>query len=154
MKEYQFPKNYSFVLCSPFCFFFPFLSSHDGDFDINTGLEVDGGELLDGVLGSVEVDEALVDVHLEAVPGVGTVTARSLTGDVVEGAGGEADGATDGDGVLLVALGDFLGAGDEVSHDLLDGGGVSGPESDADLVVLRFTALLNDVSHLEVLDFF
>ena len=103
--------------------------------------------MLDGVLGSVEVDEALVDLHLEAVPGVGTVTARGLTGDVVEGAGGEADGSLDGDGVLFVALGDFLGAGDEVRHDLLDGSSVAGPESDANLVVLRFTGLLHDVSH-------
>ena len=130
--------------------FFVFLSSHDGDFDINTGFEVDGGELLDGVLRSVEVNEAFVDLHFEAIPGVGTVTARSLTGDVVEGAGGETNGSLDGDGVLFVALGDFLGARDEVGHDLFDGSGVARPESDANLVVLRFTGLLHDVSHNEM----
>ena len=125
-----------------------YLSSHNGNFDIDTGLEVDGGELLDGVLGSVEVNEAFVDLHLIAVPGVGTVTARALTSNVVEGAGGETDGATDGDGVLFVALGDFLGARDEVGHDLLDGSGLAGPEGDANLVLLGFTALLHDVSHV------
>lgn len=123
------------------------LGSHDGNFDINTGLEVDGSELLDGVLGSIEVNEAFVDLHLVAVPGVGTVTARRATGDVVEDAGGETDGALDGDGVLFVALGDFLGARDEVRHDLLDGSSLAGPEGDADLVLLGFTALLDDFSH-------
>ena len=126
---------------------FVFLSSHNGNFDINTGLEVDGSELLDGVLGSIEVNKAFVDLHFIAIPGVGTITARSLTSDVVEGAGGETDGSLDGDGVLFVTLGNFLGARDEVGHDLFDGSSVAGPESDADLVVLRFTALLNDVSH-------
>ncbi len=33
----------------------------DGDLDLNSGLNADGGDLLDHVSGGVQVDEALVD---------------------------------------------------------------------------------------------
>lgn len=42
--------------------------------DLNTHLELDRGDVLDNVSGSVEVDETLVDPHLESVPGLGTLT--------------------------------------------------------------------------------
>lgn len=97
----------------------------DGDVNIDTSGDLDVGDLLGGLLGGVEVDDTLVDVHLIGVPGVGTVTARGLTGGVLEGLGGHADGALDLDVELL-------SAGHEVGGGLLDGLGVAGGEGDAD----------------------
>lgn len=85
-------------------------------------------DLLDDLAGRVEVDEALVDLELVAIPGLGTLTARlrtrwltnesqrsktdthSLTGGDLEDLGGKADGALDTE--LLV-----LGAVDQVRRD-------------------------------------
>ena len=41
----------------------------------------------------MEVDEALVHLQLVAIPGLGTLTARGLTGGNLEVLGGETDGA-------------------------------------------------------------
>ena len=68
-----------------------------------------GGDAYDLGRG-VEVDEALVDAHLEAVVGVGTLTARGLAGHDLEVLGRDADRALNVE--LLV-----LGTGDEeVAH--------------------------------------
>lgn len=83
------------------------VGGEDGDLDLDTGLEGDGGDLLDDLRGAVEVDETLVDLHLESVPGLGALTARGLAGGVGEHLGGETDGALDTQ--LLV-----LGSGDQV----------------------------------------
>merc|ERR1719350_1768341 len=48
--------------------------------NLHTRLDVDGGDLLDDLGGRVQVDDTLVDPHLEIVPGLGTLTARSLPG--------------------------------------------------------------------------
>ena len=48
--------------------------SGNGDLDLNSGLERDRGDLLDDLGRRGKVDEALVDAHLEAVPGLGTLT--------------------------------------------------------------------------------
>eukprot|EP00455_Lapot_gusevi_P006700 TRINITY_DN1286_c0_g1_i13.p1 TRINITY_DN1286_c0_g1~~TRINITY_DN1286_c0_g1_i13.p1 ORF type:complete len:102 (+),score=8.94 TRINITY_DN1286_c0_g1_i13:220-525(+) len=77
----------------------------DGDLNINASLDVDGGDALDDLLLGEQVNDAFVDLHLIDVPGVGTVTARGLTGGDLQGAGGQADGTADLD--LLV-----LGAGE------------------------------------------
>ena len=37
-------------------------------------LDVDGGDLLDDLGGGMQVDDALVDSHLELVPCLGTLT--------------------------------------------------------------------------------
>ena len=42
---------------------------NDGHLDLDGGVDVDRGDLLDDLSGRVQVDEALVDAHLEAVPG-------------------------------------------------------------------------------------
>ena len=39
-----------------------------------TRLDVDGGDLFDDLRGRVQVDDALVDSHLEFVPSLGTLT--------------------------------------------------------------------------------
>lgn len=79
-------------------------------FDLDTGFDADRGDLLDDLRGAVEVDETLVDLHLEHVPGLGAVTARGLAGGDAEGLGGHADGSLD-----LERL--FLGAVNEVRAD-------------------------------------
>ena len=43
-------------------------------FHLHAGLDVDGGDLLDDLGGGVQVDDTLVDPHLELVPGLGTLT--------------------------------------------------------------------------------
>lgn len=58
----------------------------------------------------MEVDEALVHLQLVAIPGLGTLTARGLTGGDPEDLGGETDGALDLE--LLV-----LGTVDQVVRD-------------------------------------
>ena len=50
----------------------------DCDLDLNPRLNRDGRDLLHDLRGRVQVDDALVDAHLEAVPCLGTLTARRL----------------------------------------------------------------------------
>lgn len=52
----------------------------NGDFHLNTGFDADGGDLLNNFGWTVQVNQALVDPHLEAIPGFGSFTARSLSG--------------------------------------------------------------------------
>ena len=73
----------------------------------------------------MKIDHALVNAHLESIPGLGTFTARGLPGGDTQGLGGHADGALD----LEVLL---LGAADELAADLLQGLDVPGGEGDAD----------------------
>ena len=54
------------------------LSVSDGDLDLHTRFDGDGGDLLDDLGGRVKVDHALVDAHLEAVPRLGALAARGL----------------------------------------------------------------------------
>lgn len=68
-------------------------SVSDGDLDLNSGLDGDGSDLLDDLRGGVEVEDALVDAHLEAVPGVGSLSAGRLAGHDLELLGGQAHGA-------------------------------------------------------------
>jgi len=75
----------------------------------------------------VEVDETLVDPHLELVPGVGTLSGGCLTGGDPELLGGEPDRS--GNLELLVD-----GTTLEVGADLLEVLDVPGGEGDADAV--------------------
>jgi hypothetical protein len=106
---------------------YSFLSGNR-DLNLDTSLDVDN-DLLDDFGWGVKVDEALVDLHLEAVPGLGTLTTRRLAGRDLEGLGGQADGALDAE-----VLG--LGAVDELLAHLLDRLDVARRESDADAVGL------------------
>lgn len=107
-----------------------------GDLALDTGLEVDGGELLDNLGGGVEIDQTLVDLHLEAVPGLGTLTAGGLAGGDAEDLGGETDGALDTEVLVLGTL-------DQVGADLLEVLDVAGGEGDADAVDGGLDLLLN-----------
>lgn len=77
------------------------------------------------------LDETLVDAHLVAVPGLGTLTARGLAGGDLEGLGGQADGALDAQVLALGAL-------DQLGADLLEGLDLAAGQGDADLVGLLY----------------
>lgn len=70
-----------------------------------------------------------MDAHLEAVPGLGTLTARGLAGGDLEGLGGQADGT-----LCAEVLG--LGAVNDLGADLLEDLDLAGGQGDADLVAL------------------
>ena len=75
------------------------------------------------------LDKALVDAHLILVPGLGTLTARSLAGGDVQSLGRETDGTLD-----LQRLG--AGTVHQLLAHLLEGGDLAGGEGDTDLVDL------------------
>jgi len=99
----------------------------NGDLDVDAGLDVDGRDLLDGVLRRVEVDQALVDLHFEALPRVGAVTARALARDDDKGARWQPDGAAGADLLLLCAA-------KQVTANLLESLWVAAAHGDADFV--------------------
>ena len=116
----------------------------DGDLDLYSGLDGDGGDLLDDLGGGVQVDDALVDAHLEPVPRLGSLSAGRLAGGDAEGAGGHPHGALGAEVLLLGPL-------DQVGADLLQGLDVAGGQGDADAVDGRVLGrgLLVLVSRLE-----
>ena len=75
------------------------------------------------------LDETLVDAHLVAVPGLGTLTARGLAGGDLEGLGGQTDGALDAEVLVLGTL-------DDLGGNTLEDLDLAGGEGDADLVAL------------------
>lgn len=134
--------------------------SSNGDLDLDTGLNVDN-DLLDDLGGGSQavvvfvslcmfllassprrgaprgeggcnvLDETLVDAHLVEIPGLGTLTARSLTGGDLEVLGGQTNGALDGE---VLALGTL----EELRADLLEGGDLAAGQGDPDLVSLLY----------------
>ena len=85
----------------------------------------------------MQVQDALVDAHLEAIIGVGTLTARRLADAKAEDLGGHADRASN---LHLLLLSLVL----ELEAHLLKGLDLGGAESDADLVernLLDFSTL-------------
>lgn len=66
----------------------------DDKVDINTGVDSEVSDFLDNARGAVNVDDSLVDSHFESVPGLGTFTARTLTGGDLENLSGDADGSS------------------------------------------------------------
>lgn len=75
------------------------------------------------------LNQTLVDAHLVEIPGLGTLTARGLTGGDLEVLGGQADGALDAE---VLALGTL----NELGADLLEGLDLAGGQGDTDLVGL------------------
>ena len=66
-----------------------FLCVCDGDLHLYAGFNADGSDLLHNLRRTVKVDETLVDPHLEAIPGLGTLTAGGLPGGDAKGLKGE-----------------------------------------------------------------
>jgi uncharacterized protein with LGFP repeats len=77
---------------------------------VNTGVDSEVGDLLNDAGGAVDVNDSLVNAHLEAVVGVGTITAGGTTSGDGQHLGGDADDAT-GLVALLFGPGDDFGAG-------------------------------------------
>jgi len=125
-------------------------SRRDSNLDLNAGLERDRSNLLDDLTRRVQVDEPLVNLELVAVPGLGTLTARRLTGGDLEDLGGKANGALDTQLLVLCAV-------DQITAELLEVAHVTASEGDPDFVdfglngsacgIVVFFAL-RDVTHL------
>ena len=81
----------------------------NGDFNFNSGFNGDGGNLLDDFRGRVQVDQTLVDLHLELVKGFGTVTTRRLTGGDAKDLGGETNGTLDLELLVFGTLNEVAG---------------------------------------------
>ena len=103
------------------------LSVGDGDLNLDSGLDGDGGDLLDDLRGGVQVDHPLVDPHLEPVPGLGSLSAGRLPRGDPQGLGRHPHGAFGLQVLLLRTL-------DQVGADLLQGLDVAGRQGDADPV--------------------
>ena len=88
----------------------------------------------------MQVDDALVDAHLEPVPGLGALTARGLPGGDLQGLGGHPDGSLH---LQLLVFGSL----DQITADLLQRLHVTGSQSDPDTVdgsvLLNTFAILN-----------
>lgn len=95
------------------------------DLHIHTGLDGDVGDLANLVSGRVQVDDALVDSHLEAIVGVGTLSIGGLASHEAQNLGGHADGAG-----YLEVLDESLVL--KLGAHLLDRGDVSGGQGDSD----------------------
>ena len=63
----------------------------NGDLNLYARLDANGRDLFNDLCWAVEVDEALVDSHLEAVPRLGTLSAGSLPRCDAQGLGGHTD---------------------------------------------------------------
>lgn len=105
------------------------LSRINRDFDNNSGLNADRSNLLDDISGRAQVDKALMDAHLKAIPSISTLSTGRLAGGDLECLGGHADGALDAK--VLV-----LGAADEVRANLLQALDVARRQCDADALLL------------------
>ena len=54
------------------------LGISNGDFHLDSRLNTDGSDLLDNFRRTVQVNESLVDPHLESIPSLRTFTTRSF----------------------------------------------------------------------------
>ena len=99
----------------------------DDNLHIHTGIDGDVGQLSHHLGRRVEIQNALVDAHLEAIEGVGTLTAGGLADQKSELLGGHSDGAGNFK-VLLKSL--VLEFGTHSLNSL----NVSGSQGDADAV--------------------
>merc|ERR1719325_261579 len=59
----------------------------NGYFNLYSWFDGDRGDLLDDLGRRMKIDHALVDSHLEAIPGFGTFSTRSLSGGDPQGLG-------------------------------------------------------------------
>ncbi|TNV86313.1 hypothetical protein FGO68_gene12968 [Halteria grandinella] len=111
--------------------------------DIYAGVDSEVGDFLNNAGRAVNVDDSLVDAHLESVPGLGTLTARRLTGGDLEDLGRDADGS-----LGLVAL--VLRAGNDLSACSFEGLGLSASEGHSDSLDLFVDLLTLDLFLLDV----
>eukprot|EP00357_Protocruzia_adherens_P035909 CAMPEP_0115000310 /NCGR_PEP_ID=MMETSP0216-20121206/16679_1 /TAXON_ID=223996 /ORGANISM="Protocruzia adherens, Strain Boccale" /LENGTH=136 /DNA_ID=CAMNT_0002365379 /DNA_START=473 /DNA_END=883 /DNA_ORIENTATION=+ len=68
------------------------LTVSNNQLNIYTRVDSDGGDFLDFVGGGGQINNSLVDFHLETIPGVGTFSIGGLSGGDVQVLGGHSDG--------------------------------------------------------------
>ena len=76
----------------------------DDEGHVDGAVDLERGDVLDHGGGAVDVDHSLVDLHLESVPGVGSLTAGGLSGGHAEVLGGDSNGSL---GLVAEVLGSF-----------------------------------------------
>lgn len=94
--------------------------------DLNARLNIDN-DLLDHLSRRIEIDQTLVNPHLEHIPRLAALTAGCLSGRDLQSLGGEADGTFDAQVLRFGAL-------EELGAYLLEGGDFAAGQGDADLV--------------------
>jgi len=99
----------------------------NGNLNLNSGFNGDGGDLLNDLRGRVQVDQTLVNSHLETIEGLGTVTTRRLTGGDTENLGRKTDGTLNLE--LLI-----LGTLDKIRRDLFQVLDIARSQGDTDTV--------------------
>ena len=110
----------------------------DDEGDVNTSVDSEVGDLFDNGAGAPDINDSLVDSHLEVIVGVGTVTARGTARCDSQDLGGDSLGTGN-----LVAL--LLGTGDDLGASVFKGLDVTAAEGHSDLVdvFVDFFALLH-----------
>jgi len=126
------------------------ISGRDSNLDLNARLQADASDLLDDLAGRVQVDEALVNLQLKAIPCLRTFTTRSLTSGDLEDLSGETDGAFYSELFIFRSV-------DEVGRELLEVLDIATGEGNTDLVDfglgdwctggIIFLFTLSDVTH-------
>lgn len=94
----------------------------DNKVDINAWIDSEISNFLDNAGWAVDIDDSLVDSHLESVPGLGSLSAGRLTGGDLQNLGWDAHGS-----LGLVAL--VLGSGNDLSASSLECFHLSASES-------------------------
>jgi len=124
--------------------------SRDSNFNLDARLQADASNLLDDLAGRVEVDQALVHLEFETIPGLRTFTARRFTCSDLQDLGRQADRTFNTK--LLV-----LGSVDKIRREFLQVPDVATRQSDTDFVdfcaghwstsSIVFFFTLSDVTH-------
>ena len=91
---------------------------------MNSGVELEGSDVLDALGRAVKVDDSLVDLHLKVVPGVGSLSARRLSGGDMELLSGDSDGSSSLE-IIVLGVGNDGRAGLLNRTDLLSSDGES-----------------------------
>ena len=107
------------------------LSIGNGDLNLHTGFDGDGGDLLDDLRWRMQINDTLMDAHLETIPSLGTFTARCLPGGDAKGFSWHPDGSLD---LQVLILGTF----DEIGAHLLETLDIPGSQGDPNSVNWTF----------------
>merc|ERR1719400_69273 len=103
------------------------LSISNSNLNLYSWFNGDGGDLLDDLRRRMQINDTLVNAHLEAIPSLGTFTTRSLSGGDPQGLGWHTHRSFDLQFFILGSL-------DEVVADLFETLHISGSQGDPDTV--------------------
>ena len=126
----------------------------DSNFDFNTRLDSNGGDLLDDFRRRVKINQSLVDVHSVSIPSLGSITIRSFTRSNSQMLGRQSDRSlnlqptVNNKNLLFV-----LGSRNQIAANFFQVLNVSGCQGDSDAVHRWFDKLFlvlllwSDVRH-------